>query len=176
MIDHHSVCALLGALCLAASPAAALAQSAPASAQAEAPTEAPASAPAAASAAPAPETKSETAACPVQVYRMKTSFNRVNPELPYVFADDQKIGRLGVGKTLCLKLAPGKHVVAIKEAFMFMPGPTSGTVEVEVLEGKSIYVRYAKEFGGMAATPTGAMVTARDSLRLATEDEWKGRL
>ena len=120
-------------------------------------------------------TPADAAVCPVQIYRMATTYNRANPEMPYVYADEQKVSRLGVGKTVCLKLIPGKHTVSMREPLVFMPGPTSGSIELEVIEGQTIYLRYAKELAGVTVTGAGAVLNSRNSLRLATQEEWKAR-
>src|SRR5688572_10777044 len=82
-------------------------------------------------------------ACSVYVYRNKTTFHSANPELPFLYVGDVKVGRLAIGESRCLRLAPGKHTISVKEPFMFMPSYTSGAVDVHVIAGGApFYVRY----------------------------------
>src|SRR5687767_6436587 len=99
--------------------------------------------------AQAARVQSPAAPCIVHVYRNKTAYHSRNPEQPFVYVGDEQAGTLGVGQSQCLRLAPGKYVLSIRQPVLFMPGITSDRLEIEVTEGTPVYIRYAKEFTGV---------------------------
>ncbi len=113
--------------------------------------------------------------CTVHVYRNKTSFHALNPELPFLYVGEQRIGRLAMGNSHCLRLAPGKHTISVKEPILFMPSYTSGRMEVEVTGTAPIYIRYSKEFSGIVASGSGVTATGRSNLQAVSEDHWRSR-
>lgn len=130
-------------------------------------------------AAPATQTSgkvtSDSERCSVYVYRTQTAFHSLNPEKPFVFVGEEQVGTLGVGDSLCLRLPTGKYTVSVREAFLFMPAWTSGSVEVEVVPEVTAYVRYSKDFGGVAPSAAGPVVTGKTRLGLSNEQSWKAR-
>lgn len=116
--------------------------------------------------------QSPSAACIVHVYRNQTSYHSLNPEKPFLYVGEERAGTLGVGQTQCLRLAPGKYLLSIRQPVLFMPGITSDRLEIEVQQGTPLYVRYAKEF--RAVTGTGQM-SSNSRLQLASEEEWRLR-
>jgi hypothetical protein len=115
------------------------------------------------------------AGCTVHVYRTQTNFHSANPEKPFVYADDQPAGTLGVGQSICLTLPPGKHVVVVREPILFMPGWPSRRLEIEVADAAPIYVRYSREFGGVVLSAGSAFVQGSKSLRISDEAGWRAR-
>jgi hypothetical protein len=113
--------------------------------------------------------------CSVHVYRNKTTFHALNPEKPFLFVGDTKISRLSIGESHCLRLVPGKYTISVKEPFMFMPAHTSGAVEVEVTGTTPIYVRYAKDFGGVFSAGPVTTVGSTSRLHLVSEGQWRER-
>lgn len=113
--------------------------------------------------------------CSVYVYRNKTSFHAFNPEQPFLYVGEGKVGRLAIGQSHCLRLPPGKHTISVKEPILFMPSYTSGRVEVEVTGDTPIYVRYSKEFSGVVAAGSSTTVTGSSNLQPVSEDQWRAR-
>ncbi len=114
--------------------------------------------------------------CSLIVYRTQSAFHSMNVEKPFLFVDDQNLGIIDTGASLCLALTPGTHRIAINEPVLFMPGWASGHAEVTTpTVGGPTYLRYAKEYGGVASTGAGATVKATGKLRAATTEEWMAR-
>jgi hypothetical protein len=63
----------------------------------------------------------------------------------------------------------------MREIFMFMPGAVSGSVDLDVQEGKPIFVRYSKEMAGARVVGTQAIFKERNELQVATEEQWRAR-
>jgi hypothetical protein len=118
----------------------------------------------------------QTEGCSVYVYRNKTSFHRFNPEKPYVYVGEERVGRLGVGDSICLRMPDGKYNVSIKEPIAFVPTYTSGKLDIEVLSSTPVYVRYAKDFAGVVVSGSNATVTGSSKLQMVGEKDWRDRL
>ena len=119
---------------------------------------------------------SAPASCSLIVYRTQSAFHSMNLEKPFLFVDEHNMGTLDPGASLCLALAPGTHRIAINEPVPFMPGWASGQAEVTTpTPGGPVYLRYAKEYGGVAGTGAGATVQATGKLRAASAEEWMAR-
>ena len=113
--------------------------------------------------------------CPVWVYRTQSSFHKLSPSLPFIFVNGAEISKIGIGQTFCLNLAPGKYQVSSREPLLYMPGPVSGTVTLDVKAGEPAqYIRYSKELG--AVIPMGSTVGLQSDsqFRMATKAEWAG--
>jgi len=129
--------------------------------------------PATSTEAPPPEVKPEN--CAVHVYRNRTAFAALNPAGPYVYVDGERFAVLRVGESLCLQLAPGKHNISIREAVMFVPGPVSGSLDVDVAQSKPVFVRYSKGIAGARRIGTNVFFKEDNELQSATEGQWRER-
>lgn len=118
---------------------------------------------------------SDEKACPVWVYRTDTFYHSANPEWPFVYVNELKVDGLGVARTMCLNLKPGKYQISIKEPIMFMPGPTSGAITVEPKAGGTIYIRYSKEMAGIFAVGATVGTTSKTSLSFSDRESWMAR-
>lgn len=119
-------------------------------------------------------TKSNSAQ--LTIYRPNTSFHKLNPEKPFVYIDDKKLGKLGVGRDLQVNLPKGKYSISIKQPFMFMPFNESNRLELEITENKAYYVRYAYDFTGFEDVLTEAPIaTGKADLRIVDERHGKMR-
>ena len=97
------------------------------------------------------------------VYRPRTQFHRANPELPFVYVNDQQVGKLRVDGAIDVKVPAGQHIVAIKEPIAFMPAYESHRLTITAEAGKTYFVRYSREASGVT---TGGHVTATTGLAL----------
>jgi hypothetical protein len=122
------------------------------------------------------ESSDETVGCSVYVYRNKTWFHRFNPEKPFVYVGDERVGKLGVGDSVCLRMPEGKYTVSIKEPILFMPTYAIGKVDIEVRTNAPVYVRYSKEFSGVIVTGSTTAVTGNNRVQVVTEANWRDRL
>lgn len=91
------------------------------------------------------------------VYRTSQSFHSMNPEKPFVYLDDQHIGNLGTGDVITRQVKSGPHHLTMRHPVMFMPAWQIGALDLDLLPGKTYYVRYSYDMAGMVGTtPTGA--------------------
>jgi hypothetical protein len=135
---------------------------------------------AACAATPAPRSQQAQAArvqsagapCVIHVYRTKTAYHSRNPEQPFIYIGDEQAGTLGVGESQCLRLAPGKYMLSIRQPMLFMPGITSDRLDFEVKDDQPMYIRYAKEFAGVSGTGN---MQSTSRLQIASEEEWRQR-
>ncbi len=86
------------------------------------------------------------------VYRPDGSFHKYNPEEPFVFLNNKKIGNIGVGKTLETQIGGGKNIVTIKGNMLGIPTSKAGEVELTAEKGKTYYVRYSYDFSYFIGT------------------------
>ena len=121
------------------------------------------------------EVSEDTSGCSVYVYRNRTMFERGNPEKPFLYVGEEKIGRLGIGDSVCLKMPDGKYTISVKGSIAFMPSFTVGQVDVDVVAGAPVYVRYAKQFGGVAPAGANTTTVGRSSVQIATQAQWLER-
>lgn len=129
-----------------------------------------------AAARPQVEISTEARGCSVIVYRTATAFHSANPERPFVYVGEQRIGTLRTGAFYCLRMAEGKYTVSIKEPILFMPSYTSGTLDIQVSASSPVYIRYSKEFAGVAQAGANTVPTSESRLGLATEEQWRKRM
>jgi len=122
---------------------------------------------------PPPEVKAED--CSVHVYRNRTYYGALNPTGPYVYVNGEKLAMLRVGESHCLRLPPGKHSIAIRETFMLMPAKTSGNLQVEVMQGRPIFIRYSKAIAGATIIGTNTYFKEHNELEPVTEEQWRTR-
>ncbi|HRH77447.1 MAG TPA: DUF2846 domain-containing protein [Cellvibrionaceae bacterium] len=113
--------------------------------------------------------------CPLWIYRNKTTFQMLNPELPHVYVNELRVGTLSIGQSYCLYLSPGRYEISIKEPFLFMPTYTSGSKVVDIVAGTTLYLRYKKDPGGVESTGVGVVVTSKQNLDWVAKQDWENR-
>lgn len=110
------------------------------------------------------------------VYRPNTSFHKANPSKPSVYVDGEKLGTLGINRSLRVQLPMGSHVITVKRPFLFMPVFSAGKVSVTIDQPRTYYVRYSYDFTGFMASPGGnASATGSSSLMLVDEAMGKNK-
>lgn len=110
------------------------------------------------------------------VYRPNTSFHKANPSKPSVYVDGKEIGKLGVNRSLRVRLPTGKYVISVKRSFLFMPVFNAGEVNVTFEQHRTYYVRYSYNFTGLIVAPGGnAAATGSSSLMLVDEVTGKNK-
>jgi hypothetical protein len=114
--------------------------------------------------------------CSVHLYRNKTSFKAISFDfdLPVAYIDDSPVGKLGVEQTHCINLRPGHYRVAVKKPGLFRT-TLLADMPLEVAEGKTVFVRYALEYGGLQGMGSTAYEVANSSLRQVSEQSWRER-
>lgn len=114
--------------------------------------------------------------CPVNVYRSSVRWGDDRTHV-FVQVGDKLYGRLPVGDTVCLKPAPGKHVVEIRSELFFNPGPVIARMEIEVKPGaEAQFLRFQRTTAGMMVVPTAGAVFQHDNrLTVADEAAWRKR-
>lgn len=97
------------------------------------------------------------------IYRTKTAFHSLNPELPFIYIDEAVAAKLSVGAYKTVKVPPGKHRLSVRQSILFMPGSESDSFEHVFEPGQTYYLRYSMDFGG--AVPIGNSVSVYGSSR-----------
>ena len=108
----------------------------------------------------------EDNAATIIVYRPNTYFHRADPEKPFIYINDTKLGKLGIGSNLRISVPNGKYSISVKQSLLFMPGKETNRLELVVDEHKHYYVRYSYDFSGITA---GWIVTGEPDLKLVDE-------
>ena len=106
----------------------------------------------------------------VFIYRTNVSFHSLNPEKPFFYIDGQHIGKLGTGQSVDTFVLAGEHTVSVKESILFMPGSESGHVKFKAEPNKEYYIRYSKDFSGIAMAGSTAVATGDSSLQMANKE------
>lgn len=115
-------------------------------------------------------------ACNVWIYRNYTDFMvyALKSDLPMALVDEAEVGRMATGRSYCLSLPKGKHLLQVK-----LDDSWTKTYLLnhpfEVVEGKPMYIRYAIEYAGLMGMGTPGYKAANSSFREVTEQEWKVR-
>ena len=108
------------------------------------------------------------------VYRPNTTFHKANPSKPSVYVDGKELGKLGVNRSLRVRLPMGRYVITVKRPFLFMPVLSAGDVSVTIDQYKTYYVRYSYEYTGLMVAP-GGNTSATGSSSLMLVDEVMGK-
>jgi hypothetical protein len=117
----------------------------------------------------------QDADCPVWIYRNRTTFHALNPDIPFVYLNELQVGKLGVASTFCLKLQPGKYQISTKESILFMPTTTSGSITIDPKKGETIYIRYGKEFAGLTPFGSTPVINSNTNLNVVNKELWETR-
>lgn len=114
--------------------------------------------------------------CPVNVYRATVRWGDDRTHV-FVQVGEKMFGRLPAGDTICIKPAPGKHVVEIRSELFFAPGPVVARMEVDVQPGAPAqFLRFQRATTGMMVMPTAGAVLQHDNrLTVADEAAWRKR-
>lgn len=86
----------------------------------------------------------------VFIYRTDVSYHSFNPEKPFFYINGKQIGKLGTGQSISTMVPAGRHVISIKEPFLFMPSYESATLEFVAEPNKEYYIRYSEDSSGGA--------------------------
>src|SRR4051812_35113233 len=113
--------------------------------------------------------------CSAYIYRAdpKDTFQRGIPV--FVYVGDERIAGLSIGQSLCLRLATGKQTVSIRDPVLALPGPEVASIDVEVSDASTVYIRHLRFFAGAVPVPGGVAVQSKTTLDVVTEDAWRGR-
>mgnify|MGYP003331058777 CR=1 FL=1 len=115
-------------------------------------------------------------ACNVWIYRNYTHFRAYTlaSDLPLARVDEADVGRLATGRSYCMSLPNGQHLLQIKlDASRIQTYLLNHPFEV--VDGKPLYIRYAIEYGGLMGIGSPGYNAANSSFREVTEQEWKAR-
>jgi len=76
------------------------------------------------------------------IYRTNPAYDRYNPEKPFIYIDDNKIGKLGNGQVISTLIKAGTHTVIAKSSFLFMPFGEVGKFKFNAETNKGYFIRY----------------------------------
>lgn len=117
-------------------------------------------------------------ACSLNVYYAAAKHWNVPRNRVYVYVDERSLGTMGRGDTLCVDLPPGRHTLALRETFNFIPMPFKSQEHVfDMKEGQApIYMRWEMTVVGVVVVGPGAGTPelAR-SFEPVTEAQWRNR-
>jgi len=111
----------------------------------------------------------------VTIYRTKTFFHSGNPERPFFYIDGKLVGKLGTGMSVTTKVESGKHIVTVREPFLFMPSYESERFEYDFKAGENYYLRYSKDFSGVSIVGGSAFATGSSMFSLSNEASYRER-
>jgi hypothetical protein len=83
---------------------------------------------------------------------------------PFLYVDDHRIARIGIGAVETVRLEAGPHRIAIREPLLFWPGQESAVTHVTVTIGAKTYVRFNRQQVGVNADAGGSSAVTRPTL------------
>lgn len=79
----------------------------------------------------------------VYVYRSSSAIDSANPDLPRMYINDQKLGKLRLGGYYVLEVDPGETVVYYKDSLFGIPFPwRSQEIHFTTVSGQKYFVKY----------------------------------
>ena len=106
----------------------------------------------------------------VVVYRPHTRFHRANPELPFLYVNGQQVGKLAINSAIEIRVPVGEHALSMKEPVLFMPAYDSRQLALKAEPGKTYFVRYSREYGGVIPMAGGPQVLATTGFDIVPEE------
>jgi hypothetical protein len=83
---------------------------------------------------------------------------------PYLYVDDHRIGRLGIGAVETVRLEAGPHRIAVREALLFWPGQESAVAHVTIAIGGKTWLRFNRQQVGVTVDAGNANAVTRPTL------------
>ena len=106
----------------------------------------------------------------VYVYRPYTSFHIGNPDIPILYLDEQKMGRIAINGYLAIYVDVGAHSIDVKASVLGLPTYSLGQVRFDAAPGQTYYVRYTEQFANVVGVPGTWAVTSRSKLGPVSSD------
>lgn len=79
------------------------------------------------------------------VYRKYIESQANNPENPAVYIDDKIVGQLIPGGHVEALVAPGEHIITIKEPVLYLPVKESGRLKINFESQENYFLRYQNQ-------------------------------
>ena len=89
----------------------------------------------------------------VKVYRPLYFYQYLTLGSSYVYVDDIKYGKLGIGGELNIKLHPGMRKIAIHEQFLFFPSLVIRSMTINIKAGEKYHLLYDKRITAIVPIP-----------------------
>ena len=86
----------------------------------------------------------------VFIYRPYTDSPKFDPEKPFIFIDEKKLGKFGENSNIKIRLPRGSYKITIKSSFMQTPYHETDRFELNIDEHKDYYLRFGDNFTGNA--------------------------
>jgi hypothetical protein len=116
--------------------------------------------------------------CVVNVYRPDRKFGDDSTHT-YLQVDDKMIGRLRTSDTYCLKLAPGKHLIEVRNEYLFMPAAVVASMEVMVPASDAAqFLRFHRTLTVASYLLPGILISpllSDNKMTLVDEESWRKR-
>jgi hypothetical protein len=95
----------------------------------------------------------------IYIYRMPTSIDAVNPDIPRVYVNDEKLGKIRIGGYYVTAVEPGELKVYYKDSLIGIPTPWTGNeIDMEAKAGQSYYFKYETAFAVMTGKTTAFLM------------------
>ncbi|MBL4566446.1 MAG: hypothetical protein JKY85_00115 [Porticoccus sp.] len=88
-----------------------------------------------------PTNSEEVELAQISLYRAK-KFYRAN-EYPFFYIDGKLAGKMGPGDSIIAKVIAGRHIITVREPFLFIPGSESGRIDHDFKKDGKYYLRYS---------------------------------
>jgi len=113
--------------------------------------------------------------CSAYIYRADPKDTAQPFVRPLVYAGEERIGGLSIGQSICLRLPVGKSTISIRDPIAGLPGPEVASIDVEVSDAGTVYIRHLRFVTAVVPLPTGAALDWKTTLDVVNEDAWRGR-
>lgn len=116
--------------------------------------------------------------CALNVYYAAIRHWNTPRDRLFVYVDDRSQGTIGRSDTLCLEVAPGPHLLSLRETAGLLPLPfKSKEVPIEVRADQPLFYRYDKAIVGIAVLvgPGAGTPDVRASFEPVSEASWRAR-
>ena len=109
----------------------------------------------------------------VYVYRLRTGYLRFDPDVPILYVDGERQGRMKIGRHTSFVLSAGKHTVSIKNSMLGLPTWEAGSVKLDLAPSGVVYLQYSKELQSMSFV--SGVAVAESNSELVPVDEPTGQ-
>ena len=99
----------------------------------------------------------------IYLYRLKTIYHSLDPDVPSIYFNDKKIGPLKIGGYFAQEVEPGKVEISFSVPLFGIPmWRSSRKVNMNVKAGYSYFVKYEEEMMGFYFDPVPAAQGLRE--------------
>jgi hypothetical protein len=86
-----------------------------------------------------------------------------------LYVNGRQVGKLAINSAIEVRVPAGEHALSMKEPVLFMPAYESHKLALKAEPGKTYFVRYSREYGGVVPMAGGAQVLSTTGFDLVPE-------